>query len=686
MNRIILIFLSNLLIWNVTAQESVKAFKKVIPVKKLSLVKPLEFEAGLYFYQAKSDTGIWDNTQNKIVTNHISDYSTLNSSKRFIVGSSTNKYQLIDLKKKTVALESKKPFWIYDNGDTNALVIGNAEFCGFLDITTGEINKRQISELGDKTGEVITWFHSDTLWTDSTEYMDWEFVEFVIPAYKVSEKSYQLFKRNTYLVLDYVGNDSIIVLKPEDGSHYKTMTGDMLWTDKWLVIRDNGKVLSRDDDGRTYYNLDFNVEIERFVMHELGVSHLSKILGKTVTRVDLLRTRVVSNNTGLYVYQLENKSYGIYSVYNERDLMEPVDFLFKVGEDIHRELGFSFYAVKEPYFGFFSTNYGWEVTPDKSNIQLLALSDGTYAYLADGMLYPKQGANWVLKDTGSRKASENDLKNSMVVHHITEINDKLLVSGRFSYRDDHDDAYYSNTAYLNEYGIIGYGADTTYLTGRLHSVEYFDDHYIVQHSNWNNAPKDLLILNEDLDTLKMPHKLRHSWIWNGMFLTNTGKKLVEYDLKNKKIKRVIGPAYQTRDFHVKHGYLLLGHNEYSRYDKRSGDYHFDIASIITAKGKMINLSGMVALDICQNDLAFVGQVPKNAEIKGSYTDFPIKRHFRPDRTAILDLKTGKRLTPWMNTLRVIGDKIYIGTDVDWDVPPTKISPAEFRDWASDNLK
>ena len=640
----------------------------------------MDYGTNWYQYQSKLDTGIWDHQNKKIIINKLSELTGTFASSRLIKVKAHHQNMLIHTGSGRIVLKSQDPFWVHHEGDTNVLVVGNQYFSGFVELNTGTLITRANSKLEEEQGGEVKWFYSDTIWTNYDEYEAWEIDEYMIPEYTLNQKTYLLYKRGKYLVLDYANHDSILVIRPNDGKIHKIITGNLFWTDKWLVLTDDGKYGARDDDGRTYYNRNFDVEIERFTMYNLGSLELSKILGKEVRIVRELATRVVSNPTGLYHYKDESSGkYGIYSVYKEKDLIKPVDFLFYLGEDIHRGHGFSFYVVEEPYFGFFSTNYGWEVEPDKKGIQLLALSDGTYAYLADNMLYPKYGPNWQTVDSVPRQVTENDLKNSIVQHHITEVNNKLLVSGRFSYRDDHDDAYYSNTNYINSYGLIGYGEDTTYLTGRIHTVEYFDNHYIIQtSSNSYGYPDNLLILNENLDTLDISSKLRYCWIWNGMFLTNYNKSLVEYDLINKKVKRILGPAYEARDFHVKDGYLLLGHNEYSRYDRRRGDYHFDIACIIKPDGTMVNLNNMIALDIIGEDLALVGQLPPGTEIEGSFTNFPIRRHFKPSETAILDIRTGKLLTSWDDWVYVrYGVVCYSKGKSDDEV---KIKVKNFRSW------
>lgn len=625
------------------SQTNLISVRKEIPVKKVVSVDPVNFHDELFVYKTKTDTGLWHNGQKKVLLHGIKEVTQLQSSERFVRIHSNTKNLLFDKKNDSIIFNIKENFWIYDNADTNALVVFNNAFHGFLDLKTGAIDTVYVKGVLKNEQPRCEWLWADTTWTDTSAYELWELIEYNIPDYYIDKINYSLWRRGKYLVLDYeyANNDSIIVLNATTGNEYKRFNGNLQFTKKWLIVHDRGIYDGTFDDGRTYYDYDFNKAFDRFEVDDLNTELLSNIIGENVDKLYQLRTRVVTPNTGLYRYKCGNK-WGIYSLFNDEDLIDRQDFLFEVGEDIYRDKGFTFYLVNEPHYGLFNTHYGVELEPKYKTIALLALPDGSYTYLADGKLFKMQDAPIMLKDSLTPNQQKNLIEGSVVVHHCSELNNKLLVSGRFAYRDDHDQSYYTQTEIENNYGIIGLADDTTYLTGKLHTVVHYKNHYIIETAKRGVFPSEIFILNTNLDTLVLNDRLKGAYIWHDMFLSIVNGNWCIYDVESWSVKKTLGKAYNTRDFQLKDGYLLLGHNEYRRGAK---DFKFDIANIITPNGDMVSLNGKIALHLLGNDLLLVGYPPKSPKLSGRF-DFVINRHYRPESKAIFDLKTGKLLCEW----------------------------------------
>ena len=612
------------------AQPDLNAMRKEIPVKKVKKVLPSRLADNLFVYEAKADSGLWDNDRKKVVLHHLKDLDPCEHQKGWQYFYADGKYGLVSIANSEVLISSRHPFKLEPCQHTGMLqeklltVIGK-DVMGFINAN----NDERVVVAPDR----ITSTTAQTLASSDDFY-------FVSAYYDSSSKSVRYLNDNLeiYESVDWYHLDNYLVeVSSFDGTRVYDLKSMKVIANLSGHVRKHGEYYKGGSEyglDMSFYDKDFTPIVEDMYPEDMEAGDLRKFFN-----VKLRSSEHVG--MGVFLCRREDEAF-FYSVGTEEVVAGPFDRLWERGEEIYGG-GDTYYTEKDGKFGLFDVGFGELCPPKYNKIETRMTWDGEHVIAMDDSWWRYRYDERIKSD--SLQVWEEDMEqSSILLSLLNNLGGQLLISPRNSKGDTHDYGYSTSTVYEDGAGIYDLKAEKWIQSPKMHSLLPFKGRYIglqtaTSYYNWCKV----YVMDSDLKVLNT-EELSGGWIYNGKLIAKLDYKYVVYDVVNNKVEKTLGESEFREAFRLEDGFLLLGHNEFTRGGSVK---YFDPYAIITPDFRLVMPKGIMFTDDIQDGLMIVGEAPAG-DIP---TDRDVnRRNFHPQRYAVYDMRTQKVISPWYNSL------------------------------------
>jgi len=640
----------------INAQKEIKQITKSIPVKKISKLEGI-FDNKFYYFEAKSDTGIWDVSNQEVLLHSVRSYKFSDINSNWLIYETKNNYGLFNATEHKTMISSTDPFFLSYKTDSNLIRVVGKSVIGYIDL---DRNANCVAPRGHDPG--ISFFEEEFPGRHS-------FYDSINGAVVYGYEEYDGVIDETYIqyMMDYV---------VDDGEFYNAETGEFILNLGTSVeIAHDHFVVGGHYNGSDYYNSDLELVYSEIRPKDMDAEMLQYFGIEEATDIEYFGSDdVLLCSLGDEYLFVGTRSF--------ETLSPRYDNVFDLGRDYYAEIGFTFFTLKDDKLGLFRS-YGEELSPQYKLVEELAFSDGSFAYRADDSLYFIQA--YGEEEISPRLWKSEDAMKSVVIRHASIVGDKLIISPRRLKADNHDSGSYTSSWFEDGAGVYDLTSNRWKDRNDYHTLMPYGDFYIGMEigSIYKNASwLHTTIWNKDMSSTVTDKELGVSFIYKGKLVVRERltRSYIIYDPTTKRVEKRTGEYNEINgDFEYHDDYLFIGsfnyqgHGEY--YNPRDG---FDISDIMTPDFQLINFGKDIEVMKYINDGLIIV-----TKMKEKYDRRRYENRMFPDTYAIYDLYNRKVISRWVNRIFITysGDSIYFsaeGYDFEDDYEAQEIKLEDIR--------
>ncbi len=636
MNRLLTLIM--LLFSFTVLSQDFKDIKKVIPEKGIKEIELLPVDSKrFYLFSTKDGKSIWDNQSKQTVLRGITFSGISENNPNWFRYTKQDSFGVYDFKNNQVILETPSTINIHTTKvDGLILLISGSVVC-LADIPSGKFLKADLSisnpdkklDLGRNDATISYLNNSKTLsFGAEIEY-------YGDPTYVF----YTVSKLGNNIKTLYEDGGQVSTIYNKLGSFVREVPGNVVQWEKGFLVQTYSSI--------SYYNYAMKSIYEQVKIDNHKLNHFQELFDSRITSAKVV-------NRGIYQVEIEGKT-GFYDIIERKFDSELYDNLIEIGADIYWG-GVSYFVEKDKKYGVYNSNHGELLQPKYSTIQQRALEDGSFGYRANNELRIFKNDNKKLKRMPLLQWTDDLETESIIINHLSLLDNKLILSLRKTEADTHDFSYGTMTLYHEGSGVFDIEKKSWIINPEYHTFTPFGNYYVaLKPGNSNRTWTETVFFDEELWPITA-QELGISFIYHGNLIARTGNwELVSLDIYNNyELKNFGKVSHVHEDFRLVDGYLFIGHNQFKRDKSLKG---FDITMIITPQLGLINPSKFVLWEYTDDGFLIVGKIPENHNHE-SVTDF-YKKNFTPDQKALFSLESNKLVSDWFDDITFESGRIKL---------------------------
>ncbi|MCR9249572.1 MAG: hypothetical protein NXI20_04080 [bacterium] len=625
MNRLLTL---TLLLFSFTVfSQDFKDIKKEIPEKGVKEIELLPVDGDRYYlYSTKDENSVWDNQSKQTILRDITFSGISESNPNWFRYTKQNSFGVYDFRNNQVILESPSTINIHSTKVDSLILLISGNLVCLADIPSGKFLIANLSgsnpdtelDLGRDDASISYLNKSKTLsYGGEIEY-------YGDPTYVF----YTVSKLGNNIKALYEDGGQVSTIYNKLGSFVREVPGNVVQWEKGFLVQTYSSI--------SYYNYAMKSIYEQVKIDNHKLNHFQELFDGRITAVKVV-------NRGVYRVEIEGKT-GFYNIIERKFDSELYDNLIEIGADIYWG-GVSYFVEKDKKYGVYNSNHGELLQPKYSTIQQRELEDGSFGYRANNELRIFKLDNKKLKRMPLLQWTDDLETESIIINHLSLLDNKLILSLRKTEADTHDFSYGTMTLYHEGSGVFDIEKKSWIINPEYHTFTPFGNYYVaLKPGNSNRTWTETVFFDEELWPITA-QELGISFIYQGNLIARTGNwELVSLDIYNNYELQNFGKvSHVHEDFRLVDGYLFIGHNQFKKDKSLNG---FDISMVITPKLKLINPSKFVLWQYTTDGFLIVGEIPDNYN-RESVTDF-YKRNFTPKRKALFSLESNQIVSEWFN--------------------------------------